>query len=124
MTVPISDPRELHRAFADAFNRRDVEELLTLYEPDAALVPQPGRQVTGLAAIRTALEEFLTLKATLTVETHSVVVTPDVALLQGEWTLRGTAPDGSAIKMGGPEAEVLRRQPDGSWRCIIDNPMG
>jgi ketosteroid isomerase-like protein len=31
-------------------------------------------------------------------------------------------PDGASISMGGTTAEVLRRQPDGRWLYVIDNP--
>ena len=33
-------------------------------------------------------------------------------------------PDGNEIPMQGKGTEVLRRQPDGNWRCVIDNPWG
>jgi ketosteroid isomerase-like protein len=35
-------------------------------------------------------------------------------------------PDGDSVTMGGLAAVVLRRQPDGSWRLVIDNvcPFG
>ena len=46
-----------------------------------------------------------------------------VALLHGRWTLKGTAPDGSAIETSGRNSEVVRRQPDGGWLFAIDNPF-
>jgi ketosteroid isomerase-like protein len=48
----------------------------------------------------------------------------DLALLQGEWAFVGTAPDGSPVELAGRSAEVVRRQPDGSWRYVIDHPFG
>ena len=42
-------------AFVGRFQRRDVDGLLELYEPEAAFVPQPGQVLTGIAAIREAL---------------------------------------------------------------------
>jgi ketosteroid isomerase-like protein len=39
------------------------------------------------------------------------------------WQLTATGPDGSPISMTGHSAEVARRQPDGSWRFVIDNPF-
>ena len=41
-----------------------------------------------------------------------------------KWVLEGTGPDGKPIKMEGQSAEVARRQPDGTWLFVIDNPFG
>ena len=35
-----------------------------------------------------------------------------------------TTPDGSPLEMEGTYADVLRRQNDGTWKFIIDNPRG
>jgi ketosteroid isomerase-like protein len=40
------------------------------------------------------------------------------------WTFAGTGPDGTPVKLAGHSADVLRRQIDGSWRFVIDNPWG
>jgi uncharacterized protein (TIGR02246 family) len=122
--MPIHDPSESHRVWSDAFNRGDLEGMLALYEPDAIMVPEPGEQVTGTEALRAALEGFLAVKGTVSIETHSVVVVNDIALTRGNWTLQGTGADGKPLEMGGENAEVLRRQPDGTWLVIIDNPSG
>jgi len=36
----------------------------------------------------------------------------------------GTGPDGERVTLTGHNADVLRRQSDGSWRFVIDNPWG
>jgi ketosteroid isomerase-like protein len=38
--------------------------------------------------------------------------------------LDGTGPDGKPVKIEGQSAEVARRQPDGTWLFVIDNPHG
>ena len=49
--------------------------------------------------------------------------TGDIALIRTSWHLTGTAPDGNPFDMGGQTAVVLRRQPDGNWLEVIDNPF-
>ena len=120
--MPLQDPSQAHRAWGDAFNRGDIETLLALYAPDAILVPEPGKQVSGKEGIRAALEGFLSLKGTMTLETRSVVAGDDIALTRGRWALRGTGADGQPLEMGSDSAEVWRRQPDGTWLTILDNP--
>ncbi|HLH22411.1 MAG TPA: SgcJ/EcaC family oxidoreductase [Chloroflexota bacterium] len=114
---------DYHPTFVNAFNAGDAAALLALYDPDASLVPQPGQVVAGTEAIRAALDGFLALKGRMTLETRAIVVAGDLAQTHGQWTLSGTAPDGSPLQIAGRSAEVLRRQPDGTWLCVIDNPF-
>jgi uncharacterized protein (TIGR02246 family) len=118
-------PVDAHTLFQKAFNAGDLRGLMALYEPDAVLIPQPGAEpVQGTQAIQSALEGFLLLKGKIELETRHVVRFGDVALLRGTWRLKGTGPDGKPVEMAHGSAEVVRRQPDGSWRYIIDHPFG
>jgi ketosteroid isomerase-like protein len=42
----------------------------------------------------------------------------------GVWSFSGTGPDGEPVRLAASNADVLRRQADGSWRFVIDNPWG
>jgi ketosteroid isomerase-like protein len=48
----------------------------------------------------------------------------DLALVVGEWSFTGSGPDGEPVNLAAKNADVLRRQGDGSWRFVIDNPWG
>src|SRR4051794_40222689 len=61
--MPATEPEQLHGLFEQAFNAGDVEALMALYEPDAALIPQPGALAEGTAAIRDSLRWFLDRRA-------------------------------------------------------------
>ena len=119
-----SRPEDTHQAFMRSFNEGDLDGLMALYTPDAALVPQPGQVVTGHAAIREALQAFLALKGRIEMETTYAVVSGDVALLRSAWRLTGTGPDGKPMAMQARSNEVARRQADGTWRIAIDHPYG
>ena len=115
----VRNPEDIHGIFEKAFNAGDMEGMLSLYEPKATLVPQPGMSVTGHEQIRAALTQFLALKATMKIQTAYATVTGDLALLRGDWQLTGGAMD-----MKGSASEVLRKQPDGRWLYVIDLPFG
>lgn len=118
-------PVEAHVLFQKAFNAGDLQGLMALYEPDATLIPLSGAAaVKGTQSIRSALEGFLALKGTIDVQTKHVVQHGDIALLRAAWRLKGTGSDGRPVEMTHGSAEVVRRQPDGSWRYIIDHPFG
>jgi uncharacterized protein (TIGR02246 family) len=114
---------EVDQLFAQAFAAGDLEALVELYEPDAALVPQPGQIARGRAAIREALQGFLTLCGVFRLEVKSVVENGDLALVRSNWSLSGTGPGGCLVDLSGRGAEVVRRQPDGTWLYVIDNPF-
>jgi uncharacterized protein (TIGR02246 family) len=117
-------PEDLDRLFALALNSGDLEALVRLYEPQAALRPGPGQVVQGHAAIRTALSGFIAMKPTLNLAPKVLGQCDDIALVTASWTLSGTAADGSPVQMSGQSVEVARRQADGTWLYAIDTPWG
>lgn len=48
----------------------------------------------------------------------------DIALIFSDWSLTMTGPDGQPSELKGQTSDVLRRQPDGNWRIVIDSPFG
>ncbi len=120
--MSVRSPEELHPAFTAAFNARDLDALLALYEEGTAVAPAPGVVVTGHAAIRAALGGFLALNGPIAMATTAIIPAGDLALLHATWTLDGTGPDGGPVALAGRSSEVIRRQADGTWRFIIDSP--
>ena len=114
-------PEEMNPAFAAAVNSGDVENLLALYEPDALLAPRPGERARGADEMRVALEGLLALGGTMESRNVYCMQVEDIALLQGEWRLVATLPDATPLELTSRTAEVVRRQPDGSWLYVIDH---
>ena len=122
--MAVTRPEEMNAAFADAVSSGDVERVLALYEPDALLAPRPGVRARGLAGIRTAIEELLALGGTMQSRNLWCMEVGELALLRGEWHLRGTAPDGAPVELSSRTAEVVRRQPDATWLYVLDHAFG
>lgn len=117
-------PEEVHPLFARHFAAADMPALLSLYEPDAVLLPQPGTIARGHAAIRESLNNFLAMKGTFRIVGSKVVSAGDVAIGYIDWTLDAKAPDGSPIHLEGTTSDVMRRHADGRWLIAIDSPFG
>jgi uncharacterized protein (TIGR02246 family) len=117
-------PSQVIEAFAASLNSGDLQGALALYEPGAAFEPEPGRRVHGLAAIGEALTGFFAIEPRISGEIQKVIEAGDVALVVNRWSLRGTDPGGQPIEMGGVSSDVMRRQPDGTWKIAIDDPWG
>jgi uncharacterized protein (TIGR02246 family) len=118
--MPAHSPAEIHTLIRDAFNLVDVEALIALYEPDAILVVG-GEIVSGREGIREAYENSLLRRGRMTLETRSVIESPQgIAVLHGAWTVDRATEDGVTR---GLSTEVVRRQSDGTWLFAIDNPF-
>lgn len=122
MTTTRSTPETLLRSFAEFVRAGDLDNLVGLYEPNAVFEPEPGVVVEGVHAIREALAAMLALDPQLVADTLQVLYADDIALVVNEWTMTATAPDGTPVHRGGRSADVLRRQPDGTWLVLIDRP--
>ena len=117
-------PKQLLESIVDGINSGNLDGLLTLYEDQAAFAVQPGTLAHGPDGIRGALAGFIAMKGTLDLKVTRVLEASGLALVTGVWTFDGTGPDGQPVTLTGQSADVLRRQPDGSWRFVIDNPWG
>jgi len=122
--MPARSPDEVPLLFAEAFTAHDLQSAIALYEPQAALVPQPGEIVTGTEAIREVLSAFFAMEPAFDLEVRKVFRAGDIALVFADWSLTGTGPEGETVSMSGQTSDVLRQQPDGSWLFVIDNPYG
>jgi ketosteroid isomerase-like protein len=64
------------------------------------------------------------MKGALDLKVTRILQASDLALVITTWSFTGTGPDGKPVKLAARSADVLRRQADGSWRIVIDNPWG
>ena len=122
--MPARKPEELDVLFANAINAGDIEGLIKLYEPGASLLPEPGQVVSGAKAIREALGGFLAMKPRIKLDGKKLAEAGDIALTTSKWVLEGIGANGEPVRIEGQSAEVARRQPDGTWLFVIDNPYG
>jgi uncharacterized protein (TIGR02246 family) len=117
-------PEQVLEAVVDGINTGNFETLIDHYEPGAAFATQPGSLAHGLGGIREALGGFVRMKGKLDLKVSRVLEVNDLALVAGDWSFTGTGPNGEPVRLEAKNADVLRRQADGSWRFVIDNPWG
>lgn len=108
----------------NAFHKGDIVGILKTYEPAAVVVAEPGVPVSGKSALEAMFAEFIAAGARFTFLGHEVIQAGDLAVHFTPWRMTGTGPDGKPISGGGLSVAVLRRQPDGKWLMVIDDPYG
>ena len=117
-------PEQVLKLIVDGINTGDIDALMSLYEPEAAFASQPGTLAHGSAGVRGSLDAFIGMKGTLDLKVTRVLEAGGLAFVAGVWSFTGTGSDGTPVRLTGRNGDVLRRQADGSWLFVIDNPWG
>lgn len=121
------DEAEVQAAVAQmtsAFEKNNIDAVMNAYEPGAAVVFDPGQPVTNEQQLRQMFSGMAAAKPVFTYSGHEVVVSGDTAVHIAPWQMVAHTPDGQEIRQSGLSVAVLRRQADGSWKMVIDNPHG
>jgi uncharacterized protein (TIGR02246 family) len=105
-------PEDLTRLFVERANAGDAAGLAELYEEQAVMAYPPGSQTVGRDAIRALWEKVLADAPRFEPEP------PLPTLMSGDIALTSTPPKDGA----GARAQVARRQPDGTWLRLLDQP--
>jgi ketosteroid isomerase-like protein len=121
-TAPPDDPGQLGQLFAERANDRDLDGLLALYEDLATFVGPDGESASGKPEIRARLEGLLAMAPQITATDSDVVIAHDVALMSNRWAMKLGGLDSDSPSIDGRSTEVARRQYDGGWLYVIDNP--
>ena len=105
----------------EAFNAGDLESLVSLYDPEAIVMP-PGRaELRGRGEIRAWLAEFFAANsAQQSLVNAEVDISGDWAFLRGHFRIEITARDGSERSRCGKHLVIWKRRPDGSWNAARD----
>jgi uncharacterized protein (TIGR02246 family) len=115
-------PEDVDRLFAERVNAGDIDGVLALYEPGATLV-MPEGDLTGPAAFRESTKQMIAAELRVQLKVTKVVrVGEDLAVLYNDWSGSMKGPDGQPTELTGKAIEVVRRQTDGSWRFVVDDP--
>ena len=102
-------PEDLDRLFLERANAGDVDGVVALYEPQAVLAFRPGQLAIGAAAIREVYAGLLAGRPRFSGEIRPAIRNGDLAVT-------------STVRAGNATVEVARRQPDGTWLWLIDQP--
>jgi ketosteroid isomerase-like protein len=111
MTTSHDTPFALVERYVAAFNARDLDSVLRLYEDDSVLVPVPGRPTSDR---RAAVSYLMSLRQDMRAVVRDCFAAGDVALVVVEWAVG---------ELSGVATDVVRFR-GGEWRYLIDNPHG
>ena len=124
--MPAQKPEECDLLLLKALEQGDLDAAVAMYESNATFVVSTDQMVTGQAAIREVMQGFIAAKATFNVEAVTAVPSSDgsVAVTRVKGSSTSPGPDGQPVTTPLHSVEVVRKQPDGTWLFIIDDPSG
>ncbi len=108
---PVRDPQDLARLLIARELKGDADGMAALYEPDAVMALRDGRLAAGREAIREFYAGLIAAGRKFELgEQRPAFVNGDLALTS------------TRLPNGDVTAEVARKQADGTWLWVIDQP--
>ena len=112
--------QDAHASLAAAFNTGDVNTVLSMYDYNGIIVPEPGKPVSGKEKFEEAVKAILSIKGKMEIKTVYCLQTGNLAVGRSEWSIT----DGDEVKIQSKGIELMQQQPDGTWKILIDHAFG
>jgi ketosteroid isomerase-like protein len=112
--------QDAHQTLAAAFNTGDVQTVLSMYDFNGIIVPEPDKPVSGREKFEEAIRAILTIKGKMEIKTVYCLETNGLAIGRSEWNIT----DGDEVKISSKGIELMKQQPDGTWKILIDHAFG
>lgn len=128
METKMSDQEKTVIALVDqmntAFREQRTDDIIATYEEEAIVMFNRAEPIRGKEALIAGFEAAYGANPVFILGEHEAYVASDIALHITPWTMTGKLPDGTEISDTGLSVAVMRRQADGNWLMVIDNPHG
>ena len=122
-TIDTATPEALMATFAQSPQRRRPRRARRpLRRPRRVRAVTRRRRPRPRARSASRWKQLLALRPVLTSHVERGPGRDDIALVVNDWSMVGTAPDGTEVTQSGRSADVVRRQPDGRWLVVVDKP--
>ena len=119
------NPADVYPALLKAFNAGDIDATVACYEPQACFVLKSGHAARGVVELREMYRATFSYKPDLELNVRKIISAgDDLVLVVVEWKSKTVSSSGEAKVWAGTATDIVRRQPDGTWKLALDNPYG
>ena len=124
--MPAYEPEQCDLLLFKYLETGELDAAVELYEPGAKFIVSPDKVVIGHAAIREHLQDFIETYTPGKLDSVTVVASVDdsIAFTRAKGSSTIVDADKKPVTTDFHTIEVVRRQSDGTWRIIIDDPSG
>ena len=120
-TMTAMDVQTYNEQWQKAFANHDVEELLSLYSEDARVLAPGAPPMQGKRAFREFANAMLEAGAkSCDLNSVDTIQAGDIIVDVGTYRMVIDPPGGGRVEDVGKYVDVLRRQPDGSLKIVVD----
>ncbi|MBL7865536.1 MAG: SgcJ/EcaC family oxidoreductase [Cyclobacteriaceae bacterium] len=111
---------DVHQRLAEAYNSRDLNTVLGIYDSSGVIVAQPNSPVSGKEKFEEAVRAILAIPGKMEIKTVYCLEAGDMAVGRSEWSIV----DHGKTRVAAKGIEVMKRQADGTWKVVIDHAFG
>jgi uncharacterized protein (TIGR02246 family) len=116
------NPADVYPSLSKAFNAGDLDAIVGCYEPEACFVSKSGRAYRGAVELRDLYRAMLSNRRQVRLDVRKIIPSGgNLALVIVEWTEWTT---GETKHWGATATDIVRKQPDGTWKLALDIPYG
>ena len=119
-----TDPNEADEYFLNCVRNGDLKNAMTCFDPEAIYIDKDGDTIIGFTNIEKVVANLCNMRADIKVYEHkNSPVGNDMMYWLDKWTMTATDPHGNTINMKGASANMMRKNADGVWLWLVDNPF-
>ena len=115
---------ELYQKWVDGLNNDDFELFISVWADDSTRMEPDTPAITGIEHVRAHFKvpfEQFTYECGVYGDSD-MQISGDLAFYRGNYTLALTPRDGGpTTQFDGKWVDILKKQPDGSWKVYIDS---
>ena len=115
--------KKLDAEWAEAAHAKDVDKTVSYYAENAVVMPPNSPALTTKEAIRKGWKDMIEspgLSLSWQATKVEVASSGDLAYVSGTYEDTTTGAGGKKTTEKGKYLEVLKKQADGSWKCVAD----
>lgn len=109
--------------FRNCIHLGDLKGALSCFDPEATYIERDGQEIKGLGNIEKALESICLWKPEIKGIKQRVTIVGDLAMWMDKYHVKAKMPNGDPMEMEGVTACIMKRNIDGTWLWLVDNPF-
>ncbi|MCT3897468.1 DUF4440 domain-containing protein [Elizabethkingia anophelis] len=116
-------PAEAVKYFRNCIVNGDLQGALSCFGEDAIYIERDGKEISGLQNIKKSMVQLCTWKPEIVGSKHKVTIVGNLAIWIDKYSLKAIMPDGNPIEMSGATSCIMKKNDQGIWLWLVDNPF-
>lgn len=101
----------------------DLKGALSCFHPEGVYIERDGQEIKGLDNIEKALRGICLWKPDIQGISQRVAIVGNLAMWTDKYAVKAKRPNGDLMEMEGVTACIMKRNIDGIWLWLVDNPF-